>query len=168
MLVYQRVCYMFFVRKCWLSVVGFPFKQPEATARTTPHLCDQTNKCNREFTNKMQMSSLMQSQATSTIINHHQPTCFFVLLSTSINQCPHRFNGFWVSSAFCKAGLFSWEVDAQNFDEVVLKTKSLGSWKSTRPPDRLCKWEKLRRTAPKFHISWRKWWSFFWNLGVFS
>ena len=106
MLVYQRVCYMFFVRKCWLSVVGFPFEQPEATARTTPHLCDQTNTCNREFTNKMQMSSWMQSQATSTIINHHQPTCFFVLLSISINQCPHRFNGFWVSSVFCKAGLF--------------------------------------------------------------
>jgi hypothetical protein len=136
MLVYQRVCYMFFLRKCWLSVVGFPFKQPEATARTTPRLCDQTNKCNREFTNKMQMSSLMQSQATSTIINQHQPTCFFVLLLSSINQCPHRFNGFWVSSAFCKAGLFFLRGGRTEFRRGGLEnqvSRKLKKHQTTRP-----------------------------------
>ena len=119
-----------------MSVVGFPFKQPEATARTTPRLCDQTNKCNREFTNKMQMSSLMQSQATSTIINQHQPTCFFVLLLSSINQCPHRFNGFWVSSAFCKAGLFFLRGGRTEFRRGGLEnqvSRKLKKHQTTRP-----------------------------------
>ena len=84
----------------------------------------------------MQMSSLMQSQATSTIINQHQPTCFFVLLLSSINQCPHRFNGFWVSSAFCKAGLFFLRGGRTEFRRGGLEnqvSRKLKKHQTTRP-----------------------------------